>query len=488
MEGVAFRKGCHVSRRSTSSVGWTYELFVKRACESLLKDDGIAVHHRRKYLGRSGQTYEIDLSFTFKKASVDFLVLIECKHYAHKVRLNDVATFAFKLDDIGAQKGILFSTIGFQRGVLKIARSSGIALVKVDKPEGLDMVISSRGPAINLDHAFGEGERYESEPSRPPIAASLMGTGIDKDNKPEIANFFAYDANGKLSTGSFMDFLTEAWLQNEAHDQPTTRTTSVTVLPEQADQNLPERIQELLDAADDAGYFQDDGRDEEALQGFLFTIGRYEELKSGALFSAELTSLRVCETIAPALFWAGYGLLYKAMNSPGHFAPKQASKSDPALVRAAKMLEECNEMLCRMPTLRDRVRPWSVEIELANVYACLGDAGKGDHHYNVALAKAESDHQKAKTHWARSRAKNAIGDFTSEISDCLAAESFGVDPPGGGYYNAACAAAQLGRAVPSVVRLLGDAEKVGYPAREHARSDSDFHSIRGSTEFQEYLG
>lgn len=141
-----------------SGNAWNYEQLVEQIYERLLaSDDAVTVHRRRRFEGkRSGQSYEIDVSFEFKKVAVSFLVLVECKFYSRKVEVGDTIEFAFKVEDIGAQKGILVSTIGFQRGVFNIARSSGLALVKVNQPDTFDVVLSSRGPKVDFDYAFDE--------------------------------------------------------------------------------------------------------------------------------------------------------------------------------------------------------------------------------------------------------------------------------------------------------------------------------------------
>lgn len=126
---------------------WTYELLVKDIYDKLLGVEGIDIHHRRKWQGkRTGQPHEIDLSFEFNKAGVRFLVLIECKHYGRNVGVEDIAEFAYKLDDIGAHKGILVTTHGFQKGVFAVANAAGIALVKVARPGEFDVNIADIGP------------------------------------------------------------------------------------------------------------------------------------------------------------------------------------------------------------------------------------------------------------------------------------------------------------------------------------------------------
>lgn len=146
------------------SAAWNYELLVKEIYDSLLRQEGVAVHHRRKYVGKcSRQPYEIDLSFQFSKASVEFLVLVECKYYSRPVEVGDALEFAQKVEDIAAHKGILVSTVGFQKGVFRVARSAGIALVKVDEPGTFDTIISSEGSGVYFYGPFSEyGAGYGS--------------------------------------------------------------------------------------------------------------------------------------------------------------------------------------------------------------------------------------------------------------------------------------------------------------------------------------
>jgi hypothetical protein len=147
-----------MSMTEQHSKAWTYERIVQQLYERLLHaDSDVVVHHRKQYVGKqSGQPYEIDVSFEFTKAGVNFLVLVECKCYSAKVEVADATAFAFKLQDIGAQKGILVTTVGFQKGVFNIAVASGIALVIVTEPGSGDVLISSRGPKSYFDWTFEE--------------------------------------------------------------------------------------------------------------------------------------------------------------------------------------------------------------------------------------------------------------------------------------------------------------------------------------------
>jgi hypothetical protein len=114
-----------------------YEQFVKQVIEEI-SDGDIHVYHRREYVGkRSGRTIVVDVSFEMEVlGGARLLVLVECKRYSDKVKVDDVEEFHSKLDDIGAHKGIMLTTVGYQEGALKTARGRGIALALLtDKPQ-----------------------------------------------------------------------------------------------------------------------------------------------------------------------------------------------------------------------------------------------------------------------------------------------------------------------------------------------------------------
>jgi hypothetical protein len=103
-----------------------YELFTQQVISSLV---GVAVHHQRIYTGRISQRkIKVDVSFNYSVAGAELLFLVECKCYAHKVSVDDIEEFHSKIDDIGAHKGIMMTTVGYQSGAVKTARGRGIAL------------------------------------------------------------------------------------------------------------------------------------------------------------------------------------------------------------------------------------------------------------------------------------------------------------------------------------------------------------------------
>ena len=106
-----------------------YELFTQRVMQELASN-GQTVRHKHPYKGRiSGRRIIVDVSFDITVVGgANILVLVECKHYSNTVEVGDVEEFHSKLDDIGAHKGIMVTTIGFQSGARDVAAGREIAL------------------------------------------------------------------------------------------------------------------------------------------------------------------------------------------------------------------------------------------------------------------------------------------------------------------------------------------------------------------------
>lgn len=104
-----------------------YEKFVESVLVTMV---GAEVYRGKAYVGRiTGRTIKVDVSFSITVAGgASILILVECKCYGHKVPVDDVEEFHSKLDDIGAQKGIMVTTVGFQSGARTAAKGRRIAL------------------------------------------------------------------------------------------------------------------------------------------------------------------------------------------------------------------------------------------------------------------------------------------------------------------------------------------------------------------------
>lgn len=90
---------------------------------------GFTVSHLKKIHGDGGE-YSIDGWAEFEIfGGTKVCVLIECKRHRRPVNRDVILGVHAKAQAIGAQKSIVFSTSGFQRGAVEFATSAGVALV-----------------------------------------------------------------------------------------------------------------------------------------------------------------------------------------------------------------------------------------------------------------------------------------------------------------------------------------------------------------------
>lgn len=107
-----------------------YEREVTALLAALGRDiPGFAVTHQDRVSTPEGD-FRFDVTATFEQLGVTFLVLVECKDHRRPVEREDVQVLADKIRAASAQKGILFSTNGFQRGAIEYAAARHIALVR----------------------------------------------------------------------------------------------------------------------------------------------------------------------------------------------------------------------------------------------------------------------------------------------------------------------------------------------------------------------
>jgi restriction system protein len=109
-----------------------YEAIVEGLLKLAVKRDGyedLVTHRLKKYLGKSGHEHAIDVAFELTIAGLRFLVLVECKRYRRRVGIDDVMELAYRIRDIGAHKGVIVTTCGFQDGAIDVAKSEGIGLL-----------------------------------------------------------------------------------------------------------------------------------------------------------------------------------------------------------------------------------------------------------------------------------------------------------------------------------------------------------------------
>ncbi len=159
-----------------------YEQFVGKLIEVLSVNDLInkpSIQQRRKFTGTTGQVYEIDLSYTFRVAHVDYLTAIECKCWNHPVGRDIVSAFKAVTDDIKAHKGIIVTTQGFQSGALDAAGAYGIALMKVSTEGKIFVLKHFRGDEAQAAEDLAVASPYDpSHRIERIVGVAPMGTHV----------------------------------------------------------------------------------------------------------------------------------------------------------------------------------------------------------------------------------------------------------------------------------------------------------------------
>jgi len=100
--------------------------WLRDSCRDL---ENLSVTHLAERQGPGGE-YQFDsvVEFSFARGA-RIVVLVECKRVGRAIERDEVLSLYAKVPEVGANKAMLFSTCGFQRGALLYASSKGIATV-----------------------------------------------------------------------------------------------------------------------------------------------------------------------------------------------------------------------------------------------------------------------------------------------------------------------------------------------------------------------
>ena len=87
------------------------------------------IQQRQKLTGKTGQAYEIDLLYRYRLGGLEYLTIVECKHWKERVGVDIVNQLYSIQQDVGAHKAAVVTTRGFQKGAITVASKNGIALI-----------------------------------------------------------------------------------------------------------------------------------------------------------------------------------------------------------------------------------------------------------------------------------------------------------------------------------------------------------------------
>jgi len=124
-----------------------YELQVRQILEDRIRKEYansiFEVFPSRKYRGKSGAEHQIDVSAEVVFAGLKLLILAECKMWSSTVKKQHLMAFLATIQDVGANKGLVVTTVGYQDGAKIVASANGISLVKKESgnPDSWQVVV-----------------------------------------------------------------------------------------------------------------------------------------------------------------------------------------------------------------------------------------------------------------------------------------------------------------------------------------------------------
>jgi len=121
-----------------------YELFTQEVCEQLAMFKGFqssSVKHNVKLKGKSGQEHQVDVYWEYKMDGIEHRIAIECKNYSRGVSIGKVRDFYGVISDMGNVKGIMVTTVGYQKGAKQFADFYGISLKELRAPKEGETII-----------------------------------------------------------------------------------------------------------------------------------------------------------------------------------------------------------------------------------------------------------------------------------------------------------------------------------------------------------
>ena len=108
-----------------------YENAARIVLYNLRKELGLSeIETKQLLVGNSGVTWEIDAR-AWCDGSDKFLVVEARRYTSSRLKQEDVAAIAFRIDDLGAAGGIIVSPLPLQDGASKVAASRKITHVRL---------------------------------------------------------------------------------------------------------------------------------------------------------------------------------------------------------------------------------------------------------------------------------------------------------------------------------------------------------------------
>jgi hypothetical protein len=116
----------------------------ERLVAQLHETGGVSVEHNVTLPGRSGAPRQIDVLVRHTEGLYEHLIVVECKYRNSPVERIHVDALATTIREVGAARGVIFSTQGFQSGAISQARHDNISLFLLREPTDVEWGLPGR--------------------------------------------------------------------------------------------------------------------------------------------------------------------------------------------------------------------------------------------------------------------------------------------------------------------------------------------------------
>jgi hypothetical protein len=128
--------------------------------------------------------HKIDVWVRFKKFGLETKWVIECKDWSSAVPKEKVLALRSVVEDVGADRGILISTAGFQTGALRAAEKTNITLTDIEglgetAQEDLVSSVLHRIETRTVEVRYALHDLYTSEQTGPHSLTSKPRPGVN---------------------------------------------------------------------------------------------------------------------------------------------------------------------------------------------------------------------------------------------------------------------------------------------------------------------
>ena len=110
-------------------IGWEeFEHFVQKLYED---DPNLTTKHNVTLIGKSGAKRQIDVLVTQKTKMTTMTTIVECKRWKQKVNRGIIDIVSSAIEDLNANKGVVFTTSGYEEGAIEYAKYKNIDIFLV---------------------------------------------------------------------------------------------------------------------------------------------------------------------------------------------------------------------------------------------------------------------------------------------------------------------------------------------------------------------